>query len=263
MSIQGSAERVLDSVLPHEITHMIYASHFRRPLPRWADEGGATSVEHASERNKQRVMLGQFLRSGRGIPFDKLFAMTEYPADVLPLYAEGYSAAEYLIQLGGRRRYIAFLDDALPGGDWAGALKKNYGISGLREMQNNWLAWVKQGQPLKQVPTVPASPEMLAAGGNAPQRNPTAMPNREKTASSPMPTSIAAAKHSDVPYTPGSTIAVSRFSITSTGWRSSVKEPPSATQVAVSAPPMNSDPYRTTVTRPQPLEAPVQTTIWR
>ena len=48
MSIQGSRERMLDSVLPHEITHMIFASHFRQPLPRWADEGGATSVEHAS-----------------------------------------------------------------------------------------------------------------------------------------------------------------------------------------------------------------------
>ena len=50
MTVQGSAERVLDSVLPHEVTHMIFASHFRRPLPRWADEGGATSVEHASEK---------------------------------------------------------------------------------------------------------------------------------------------------------------------------------------------------------------------
>ena len=35
MTIQGSAERVLDSVLPHEITHMVFASYFRRPLPRW------------------------------------------------------------------------------------------------------------------------------------------------------------------------------------------------------------------------------------
>ena len=63
MSIQGSRERILDSVLPHEITHMIFASHFRQPLPRWADEGGATSVEHAIERNKHRQMLPTFLRT--------------------------------------------------------------------------------------------------------------------------------------------------------------------------------------------------------
>ena len=75
MTIQGSQERLLDSVLPHKITHMIFASHFRRPLPRWADEGGATSVENISERTKHTTMLSQFLRTGRGIPFNRLFAM--------------------------------------------------------------------------------------------------------------------------------------------------------------------------------------------
>ncbi|HEY2881570.1 MAG TPA: hypothetical protein VGJ15_04040, partial [Pirellulales bacterium] len=49
MNIQGSEERVLDSVLPHEVTHTIFASYFRRPLPRWADEGACTTVEHDSE----------------------------------------------------------------------------------------------------------------------------------------------------------------------------------------------------------------------
>ena len=104
MDIQGSGERVLDSVLPHEITHMIFASYFRRPLPRWADEGGATSMEHVSEKQKHRQMLIQFLHTGHGIAFGQLFAMTEYPQDVMPLYAEGYSLAEYLINHGGRRR---------------------------------------------------------------------------------------------------------------------------------------------------------------
>ena len=74
---------------------MIFASYFRRPLPRWADEGGATSVEHISEKQKHRQMLMQFLRTGRGIAFGQMFAMTEYPQDVMPLYAQGYSLAEY------------------------------------------------------------------------------------------------------------------------------------------------------------------------
>src|SRR5437870_511840 len=49
MNIQGSRERILDSVLPHEVTHTIFASYFRQPLPRWADEGACTTVEHPSE----------------------------------------------------------------------------------------------------------------------------------------------------------------------------------------------------------------------
>ncbi|MCA9047774.1 MAG: hypothetical protein KDA89_03550, partial [Planctomycetaceae bacterium] len=42
MYVQGTVERILDSVLPHEVNHTIFACHFRRPLPRWADEGAAT-----------------------------------------------------------------------------------------------------------------------------------------------------------------------------------------------------------------------------
>ena len=122
MSIQGSRERVLDSVLPHEITHMIFACRFRRPLPRWADEGGATSVECAVERNKYRQMLPPFLRSGRGIAFNQMFAMMDYPPDYMPLYAQGYSLAEFLIQSGGRQNYIKFLDDGLKSDDWSGAV---------------------------------------------------------------------------------------------------------------------------------------------
>ena len=49
MSIQGSHERLIDSVLPHEVTHTIFASHFRQPLPRWADEG-----ERHERRARQR-----------------------------------------------------------------------------------------------------------------------------------------------------------------------------------------------------------------
>ncbi len=127
MNIQGSAERVLDSVLPHEITHMIFASYFRRPLPRWADEGGATSMEHISEKQKHRQMLIRFLHTGHGIAFGQLFAMTEYPQDVMPLYAEGYSLAEYLIDHGGRRRFVSFLAEGMGDGQWSAAVERYYG----------------------------------------------------------------------------------------------------------------------------------------
>jgi len=147
MTIQGSAERVLDSVLPHEITHMVFASYFRRPLPRWADEGGATSVEDVSEREKQRHMLLQFLRTGQGISFGQMFAMTEYPQDVRPLYAQGYSLAEYLINRGGRKKFVAFLVDGMRDGQWPAAVQRNYRFNDLLALQNAWVAWVEQGFP--------------------------------------------------------------------------------------------------------------------
>ena len=106
MNIQGPLDRVLDSVLPHEVTHTIFASHFRRPLPRWADEGGCTTVEHDSERLKQQKMLIAFLRTGRGIAFSQMFAMKEYPRDILPLYAQGHSLASFLIESRGQTEVL-------------------------------------------------------------------------------------------------------------------------------------------------------------
>ncbi|MEN6405627.1 MAG: hypothetical protein ABFC77_04060 [Thermoguttaceae bacterium] len=165
MTIQGSRERILDSVLPHEITHMVFASHFRQPLPRWADEGGATSVEHVSELNKHHTMLRQFLTTGRGIAFDQMFAMTEYPHDIMPLYAQGYSLADFLIQTGGRRKFVDFLGDGLESENWRDAVQRHYGFQNLPTLQNTWLAWVQQGSPkLPPRETKPADQgEMLAA----------------------------------------------------------------------------------------------------
>ncbi len=87
MTVQGTRAGIRDATLPHEITHMVLASHFRRPLPRWADEGAGMSVEPAAERAEYRRDLVQCLQANRGIAFNKMVTMAEYPRDVLPLYA--------------------------------------------------------------------------------------------------------------------------------------------------------------------------------
>jgi hypothetical protein len=147
MNIQGSRERVLDSVLPHEVTHTIFASYFRCPLPRWADEGACTTMEHTSEVAKQERMLIDFLKTGRGIPFGEMFAMKEYPQDVMPLYSQGHSLAEWLIEDKGRAEFLRFLADGMKDEDWRRAVHDHYGFTDLYAMQNTWLDWVKAGRP--------------------------------------------------------------------------------------------------------------------
>lgn len=164
MNIQGPLDRVLDSVLPHEVTHTIIASHFRCPLPRWADEGACTTVEHVEERNKQQKMLVTFLRSGRGIPFSQMFAMKDYPRDILPLYAQGHSLATYLLAQGGRAKFLQFVRDGLQNEKWTEAVHRHYGYASLGQLQDTWLDWVKQGSPPISVPDM--APGMLAS--NAP-----------------------------------------------------------------------------------------------
>ncbi len=178
MTIQGSEVRILDSVLPHEVTHTIFATHFRQPLPRWADEGACTTVEASSERMRHQKMLIRFLQTDRGIGFSNMFAMKEYPPDMLPLYAQGYSLARFLIEQGGKRKFIEFVGDGLKDDNWPRAVDENYSYKNLLVLQNTWLDWVRKGSPTlaprpsaEQAPNVslastgkrarPASPNLL------------------------------------------------------------------------------------------------------
>jgi hypothetical protein len=195
MTIQGSEERILDSVLPHEITHTVFASYFRRPLPRWADEGACTTVEHPVERARQHKMLIEFLTTGRGIAFPEMFAMREYPPDVLPLYSQGYSLARYLIERGGRHKYVAFVGDGLARDDWAGALERHYGVNDIAKLQHIWLDWVRQGCPAPPASLAAAAPSASpavwtpTARGQSPDPRPVAW--NPATDSGPVATSAA------------------------------------------------------------------------
>ena len=69
MHIEGSYERLMNSVLPHEITHTVFAYYFRCPSPRWSDEGGAVLSEDDVERNRHDMLCQQILNTpGRAIP---------------------------------------------------------------------------------------------------------------------------------------------------------------------------------------------------
>jgi hypothetical protein len=162
MTVQGTRQRILDSVLPHEVTHTIFATHFRRPLPRWADEGACTTVEHASEKAKQQQWLLNFLKTGRGIPFDKMFAMKEYPRDILPLYAQGFSTARFLIAQGGRQKFVQFLETGFKNENWPGAVHEHYGYADLARLQTTWVDWVRRGS-IEPVPASHAGKVQLAS----------------------------------------------------------------------------------------------------
>jgi hypothetical protein len=120
-------------------------------------------VEHTSERVKQQKMLVRYLQSGRGIPFSQMFAMREYPPDILPLYAQGHSLATFLIGQGGKRKFMAFVADGLEQERWSDVVSSHYGFSSLGSLQNAWVDWVRTGSPLPIQPalaakTAPASP---------------------------------------------------------------------------------------------------------
>jgi len=188
MQIQGSRERILDSVLPHEITHTIFATHFGRPLPRWADEGACTTVEHASEKAKQDKFLLQFLTASppRSIPFNRMFAMKDYPPDILPLYSQGYSLARFLIHQGGKHKFVQYVGEGMRTNHWPAATQKFYGFGSLSDLQLTWVEWVRQGSPTIDASAAPTT--LIAATQPPTTQPPTNQPPTNQPPTNLLPT---------------------------------------------------------------------------
>lgn len=154
MEVQGSLERILDSVIPHEVNHTILACYFRRKVPRWADEGAATVVEHISEKSRSFDLAEKLVNQGRRIPLRVLLSMKQYPRDndqVLAMYAQGYSLVEFLLQRKGRKHFLNFLNDAHHRG-WDRAIATFYGSKGIEQLEQKWSSWVLAGSPRLDLP---------------------------------------------------------------------------------------------------------------
>ncbi len=141
MHIEGTPDRLLASVLPHEITHTVLAYHFRTPIPRWADEGSSVLSEDDRERALHDRTVKQILGTpGRSIALRRLFALMQYPNDVMVLYAEGYSVTNFLVSQSSRQVFLAFIAQGMQG-DWDAAVRKHYRT--YRNVEELEGAWVK------------------------------------------------------------------------------------------------------------------------
>src|SRR5438477_687680 len=166
MEIHGPVRQLLYSVLPHEVTHTVLAYHFGRPVPRWADEGGSVLSENAEERFSHDVKCRELLNNGRGIRLKVLFRMTEYPPDMLVLYAQGYSITQFLVERGGdgrdgRGKLLQFLGYGMQGNTpdtWNAAANRVYGFDTIDAMEAAWLDALKS----------PPSRTIAARGASAP-----------------------------------------------------------------------------------------------
>jgi hypothetical protein len=154
MNIEGSLERLLNSVLPHEVTHTVFAHYFRCPVPRWADEGGAVLSEDDVERGRHDQMARQVLRQGRAFTLRRLFSLREYPSDVMCLYAEGFSVVNFLVASSNRPQFLQFVAHGMQYG-WDQAAQTYYRYRNLEEMEQAWLNYLKS--PGHQAPTILAS----------------------------------------------------------------------------------------------------------
>ena len=184
MEIRGDAKQLLNSVLPHEVTHTVLANHFGRPVPRWADEGGSVLSENDEERFNHDVRCRELLNAGRGIRLRVLFRMTEYPRDMIVLYAQGFSVSQYLVKKGGdgkegRGKLLQFLGMGMQGNtneSWNAAASKVYGYDTVDALEEAWLTALK-APPARVVARDNTPPGGLASAGNRTELRTSAAPS--------------------------------------------------------------------------------------
>ncbi len=158
MSLEGRLDRILASALPHEVTHTVFAGTFGGPMPRWADEGASLLSEDRRETDRHDRIVDDVLTRGSGLPLGRLFRMEEYPSDpsgLMGFYGQGYSVSRFLIESGGRPRFLRFVRDGSGPTGWDAAARSHYGIADVQELDRAWRSWHQialasrpQGAPL-------------------------------------------------------------------------------------------------------------------
>ena len=132
-------------VIPHEVSHTVLATFYRKIIPRWADEGFASHVETQAVRSKLIKSLTRSLAANRGIAFGPMFSMKDYPSDILPLYAQGYTLTTMLIEAKDEKHFLEFLGAGIDSQDWPQSVKTYYGYESLEEMEQVWKQRVNAG----------------------------------------------------------------------------------------------------------------------
>jgi hypothetical protein len=156
MTVEGRLDRILASALPHEITHTVFAAFFGSPMPRWADEGASLLSEDERELLRHDQIAANLLARRGELPLARLFVIEDYPKDLMNFYGQGYSISRFLIEMGGRPRFLHFVRDGLKDG-WDKATRTHYQLADVRELDRAWRAWHSVALQARRVSTADAA----------------------------------------------------------------------------------------------------------
>jgi hypothetical protein len=140
MNVRGRYNSIIDTVIPHEINHIVFAEYFKHFPPRWADEGAASTMESESEQLRSKLLLDQYLNTNKYIPIEELIYIDTYPDDNLKLlimYSEGHSLVKFLLQKQDHNQFIKFIEEANEIGHDA-ALLKYYEYKSIDDLERDW-----------------------------------------------------------------------------------------------------------------------------
>ena len=135
-------------------------------MPRWADEGASLLSEDLREFHRHdQIVEDLFARRGN-FPLDRLFTAEEYPSDLMGFYGQGYSISRFLVEMGGRPRFLQFVRDGMRGG-WDSATRTHYGLAGLVELDRAWQSWHSWQKEAVAIQTAPKRIRAVQATASA------------------------------------------------------------------------------------------------
>jgi len=142
----------LDSLLPHEITHLIFRDFvgLGGRIPLWLDEGVA-QWEEKSKKKQALKISGGLIKSGRYIPIGELMRMdvrqVEDPKLARDFYAQSVTLVGCLMEKYGSMKFTAFCRRLRDGESLEEALSGAYKglISNVHGLEEKWIEYCLGG----------------------------------------------------------------------------------------------------------------------
>ena len=154
----GSQEAITGHLLEHELAHVVLASRFGDSMPIWANEGIASRYDNQRRKTIRQQKLAGFVAMDSWPHLDRLLV-----GEIRQQwqYAAAVSLTDYLVERGGRTKFIQFVADSTDNIDTA--LAAHYGIRSLSQLQHQWQQAVREQVSGQQRPTVIATAREAAA----------------------------------------------------------------------------------------------------
>ena len=136
----------LDSVLPHEMGHLIFREFIGRKkrIPLWLDEGIAcfNEIKYKKERLETAKRI---VKLNRYIPMKALNKMNNPDTILLSkiFYSQSASLVNFLITEFGDDTFFEFSRKIRDGQSWQSALKDAYGFLSPEELSQSWIKSIK------------------------------------------------------------------------------------------------------------------------
>jgi hypothetical protein len=172
--LSGPLSDVLAQQIPKQMTHLVLAEYFGRPVPSWLDAGLAELTESQTVQAGHDTKLRELLKAGHALRLRSLFKMIEYPRDVEAFRAQGYSVIQFLryrpvvsrepkltfdIIDANQKPNAVYLDDrhfshfvliefvrrGITDG-WDAAAKEVYGLESVDDLEEAWIEWLRKPQ---------------------------------------------------------------------------------------------------------------------